>query len=283
MTGTLVLVGTPIGNRGDLSPRARETILGADLLLCEDTRSVSRLFEPGATLPPRISCFVGNEAERAGLLRARLAEGARVVFVSEAGMPTWSDPGATLVRAALEGGFSVDVIPGPTAASMAVSLSGFTGSDVHFMGFLPRRGSARASALTQIARASATVVLYEAGNRVPALLQELAAIAGDRAMVIARELTKLHQEALRGTAQALAERVEEAVRGEVTVVIAGRSDAVDDDPGREAARAVWRALCDETLRPRARARAIAERTGLDTREIYEALGRLASKADESAD
>ena len=112
--GILVLVGTPLGNRGDLSPRAREAIVGADLLLCEDTRSPVRLLGEGTLLPPRISCFVVNEGERIGLLLEHLARGARVAYVSEAGLPVWSDPGLRLVQAAVAAGYAVDVVPGPS-------------------------------------------------------------------------------------------------------------------------------------------------------------------------
>ena len=279
--GTLVLVGTPLGNRGDLSPRAREAIVGADLLLCEDTRSPVRLLGEGVQLPPRVSCFVVNEGERIGLLLEHLARGERVAYVSEAGLPVWSDPGLRLVQAAVAAGHEVDVIPGPTAAAVALCLSGLPAEDVRFLGFLPRSGSERVTRLQQLARERATVLLYEAGNRTPALLRELAAALPDaatRRVAIGRELTKQHQEVLRGTLTELAASVQEALRGEVTLAIEGTSAAELEagDPAQTAARAVWELIWDASLKPREKAKQIAARTGLEARAVYE---RLAHRDD----
>ncbi len=276
--GTLVLVGTPLGNRGDLSPRAREAIISADLLFCEDTRSPVRLLGEGVELPPRVSCFVVNEGDRVGLLLERLGRGERVAYVSEAGMPVWSDPGMRLVQAAVAAGFEVDVIPGPTAAAMALCLSGLAAEDVRFLGFLPRSGPERSMRLQQLARERATVLLYEAGNRTPALLRDLAAALPDaatRRVAIGRELTKQHQEVLRGTLTELAASVDEALRGEVTLVLAGTSAAELEagDPAQVAARAVWELIWDPGLKPREKAKQIATLTGLEARAIYERLAR----------
>ena len=277
MAGVLVLVGTPLGNRGDLSPRAREAIVTADLLLCEDTRSPVRLLGDDVQLPPRISCFVANEGERLALLLERLERGERVAYVSEAGLPVWSDPGLRLVEAAVAAGYAVDVVPGPTAAAVALCLSGLPADDVRFLGFLPRSGPERAERFAALRDETATVIVYEAGNRTPALLTDLARALPDattRRVVIGRELTKQHQEVLRGTVTELAASVEEALRGEVTVVLAGAAPRqADEDAAQAAARGVWQALTDVTLRPRERAKAIAELTGLDAREIYEQLSR----------
>lgn len=281
--GKLVLVGTPIGNRGDLSPRARAALLGADLLLCEDTRSPSRLLAPlaeGETLPPRVSCFVGNEHERVSVLLEHLRRGETVAFVSEAGLPVWSDPGRLLVAAAVEAGFPVDVIPGPTAGTCALALSGFRAEGARFLGFPPRTGKARAAMLEALANDGGAAVFYEAGNRTPGLLRDLAARVGDRRVVVARELSKLHQQVQRGTCSELAGVVTEPLRGEVTVVV----DGVDDervtsdsdagvDPRREAARAAVEAMLDPDLKPRARAKALAALTGWDARTLYDRLRR----------
>lgn len=276
--GTLVLVGTPLGNRGDLSPRAREAIERADLLLCEDTRSPLRLLGEGAELPPRISCFVANEVERVALLLGHLADGKVVAYVSEAGLPVWSDPGLKLVQAAVEAGYEVDVVPGPTAAAVALCLSGLPAEDVRFLGFLPRGGPERAERLTSIAGERGTVLLYEAGNRVPALLRDLAEALPDAALrriVIGRELTKQHQEILRGTVAELAARIDEALRGEVTIALAGtHAAASSEDAAQTAARAVWTLVCDPGLKPREKAKQIAALTGQPAREVYEQLGAL---------
>jgi len=279
--GTLVIVGTPLGNREDLSPRARRTILAADLLLCEDTRSPVRLFGADVVLPPRRSCFVGNEHERVGELLAALAEGKTVVYVSEAGMPGWSDPGQRLVREAIAAGHAVDVIPGPTAVATAVCHSGFDTTEVRFIGFPPRAGSERAALLASLAHERATVVLYEAGNRCAALVRDLAAAlpdASDRAIVVARELTKLHQEVVRGTVASLAATGLGEVLGEVTIVLAPATLQAPD-PVREAARAVLEAVLDPAAKPRERARRVAALTGLPARELYRRLGATGETSD----
>jgi len=281
--GLLVLVGTPLGNRGDLSPRGREAILGADLLLCEDTRSPVRLLGEGVQLPPRISCFVVNEGERVGLLLEHLARGSRVAYVSEAGLPVWSDPGLRLVQAAVAAGYEVDVVPGPTAAAVALCLSGLPAEDVRFLGFLPRSGPERAARMRSIATDTATVLIYEAGNRTPALLRDLAQAlpdAGTRRVAIGRELTKQHQEVLRGTVAELAGTLGDALRGEVTVVLGGAvaSEVAAADPAQAAARAVWELLWDPALRPREKAKQIAALTGVEARAIYERLSRDRNEA-----
>jgi 16S rRNA (cytidine1402-2'-O)-methyltransferase len=276
--GVLVLIGTPLGNREDLSARARRALLEADLLLCEDTRSPLRLV-PDTPLPERISCFVGNEHDRITLLLDRLGQGQTVAFVSEAGLPVWSDPGRLLVAAAVEAGFAVDVVPGPTAGTCALAVSGFMAEGARFLGFIPRTGKARDAALASLATDPGAAVLYEAGNRTPALVRDLAAQVGDRRVLIARELTKLHQELIRGSARELAERLREPLRGEVTVVVEGRPapdpDTIPElDPTQLAARRTLEIMLDPTLKPRARAKGLAELTGLDAREIYGSLQRV---------
>lgn len=269
--GKLVLIGTPLGNREDFSDRGRRCLIEADLLLCEDTRSPLRLL-PDATLPERVSCFVGNEHDRIALLLSRLAAGQTVAFVSEAGLPVWSDPGRLLVAAAVKAGYEIDVIPGPTAGTCALAASGFVAEGARFLGFIPRGGKSRAAALDCLIGDSGATVIYEAGNRTPALLRDLSRCVGERRVLIARELTKLHQEWLRGTATELAERVREPLRGEVTVIVEGRSPAeIETDPARASANAVLELMLDKSLKPRARAKALAELTGLDARELYERL------------
>jgi 16S rRNA (cytidine1402-2'-O)-methyltransferase len=270
--GVLVLVGTPLGNRDDLSPRARAAILDADLLLCEDTRSPTRLLGADERLPPRLSCFVGNEASRVSVMLEHLARGETVAFVSEAGMPVWSDPGRVLVAAALSSGYRVDVVPGPTAAATALVLSGLPASDVRFIGFLPREGASRKQALRGLVDETATVILYEAGNRVRALLTCFAETLRDaqtRRIVIARELTKLHQETLHGTVAELLEQIDAPLRGEVTVVL-GPTTIEPIDRVREAARETFEVVLAD-MKPREKAKRLAALTGFDARELYDRL------------
>ncbi|TPV93031.1 MAG: rRNA small subunit methyltransferase 1 [Myxococcales bacterium FL481] len=272
--GTLVLVGTPLGNRADLSSRARDAILAADLLLCEDTRSPSRLLGAQVGLPPRVSCFAGNEASRVERLLAALGEGKCVVYLSEAGLPVWSDPGSRLVRAAVAAGYAVDVIPAATAASVALCLSGFDANGATFFGFLERSGRGRARALAQVSRNEGPSLLYEAGNRVPGLLRDLAQFENlsTRPMVVARELTKLHQEVRRGSVAELSEQLVEPLRGEVSIVVDGAGPAATgSEEVQVAARRVLELMLDDSMRPRARARELAALTGLAANEIYERL------------
>lgn len=282
--GLLVLVGTPIGNRGDLSPRARQAIISADLLLCEDTRSPARLLGDSQALPRRLSCFVGNEHGRVGTLLERLAAGETVVFVSEAGMPVWSDPGAELVRAAADGGFNVEVIPGPSAATMALALSGMSAPWTQFVGFIERSGAGRAASLKRVVEAIGPSILFEAGNRVGGLLRDLAAAAPDAAtrhVMVGREFTKLHEELHRGTVAELAAALVDGLRGEVTVVVAAAPDSLREASTRDlqrGAREVLTIMLDSSLKPKARAKAVAKHTGLPIRDVYARLAG-ASHAD----
>lgn len=270
--GRLVLVGTPLGNREDWTPRARRTLLEADLLLCEDTRSVLRLMDAASELPPRQSCFAANEQDRIPLLLDRLGRGQTVAYVSEAGMPVWSDPGRELVEAAVGAGHEIDVVPGPTAAATALCHSAFSARGARFAGFPPRDGSARRSFLEAIDLELAASIVYESGGRTPALLRDLAQIAeaNTRRVIVARELTKAHQEVLRGTLTELAERVTDALRGEVTVVVEGRSTS-PVDPAREAAQATLEVMLATDLKPREKAKRLAQLTGLDTNSLYRRL------------
>jgi 16S rRNA (cytidine1402-2'-O)-methyltransferase len=276
MTGRLVLVGTPLGNREDLSPRARRVILEADVLLCEDTRSPRRLLGEDDELPVRISCFVANEDKRVEDMLHRLSAGQVVVYISEAGMPVWSDPGHKLVAAAVKSGFAVDVIPGPTAAATALCHSGFSAQGALFLGFVARDGVARKRSLRRVAEHDGATVLYEAGNRTARLLCDLAEACPDaqtRTAVVARELTKLHQEVRHGTLRELAaEAVETPPRGEVTVVVGPAAPRDDVDPAQAAARRTLELMLDAGLKPRERAKALAEQTGLDARVLYSLLG-----------
>jgi 16S rRNA (cytidine1402-2'-O)-methyltransferase len=281
MAGTLVLVGTPLGNREDLSPRARAAILGADLLLCEDTRSPVRLLGEGVTLPPRRSCFVANEPGRIDEMVAALERGQRVVYISEAGMPCWSDPGEQLVRAAIAAGHAVDVIPGPTAMSVAVALSGLPSRHVRFVGFAPRDGRPRAELLEGLRFEPATVVLYEAGNRTHELVADFSGAFDDadrRALVVARELTKLHQQVIRGSVNEVLQALPDPVLGEVTVVLGGATMS-RDDAAIAAARDVLSTMLDRSLKPRERARRLAALTGLPARDLYTQL-RVSSDDDD---
>ncbi len=224
LSGCLILVGTPLGNLSDLSPRAVEALSGADVVCCEDTRRTGRLLAHFGVRAPELRVVNDHTEERAVVdVMARLGRGQRIAVVSDAGMPGLSDPGERLVAAAVEAGFSVEVVPGPSAAVTALVLSGLATGRFVFEGFLPRKGSARTARLAAVASEERTVVLYEAPHRVARTLTDLLAACGpQRRVVLARELTKLHEETWRGTlAEAVARLDDVAPRGEYVMVLDG--------------------------------------------------------------
>ncbi len=220
----LVLVATPIGNLGDLSPRAAAELAGADLIACEDTRRTGRLLQLTGIGPrPLLRIDEHTEIERGPRIIERLDAGARVVLVSDAGTPSLSDPGERLVRAVLAAGHPVEVIPGPSAALTALVGSGLPAGRFCFEGFLPRRGGPRRAQLAQLAAEPRTLVFYESPHRLVATLTDLLGAFGPtRTLTVARELTKLHEQWWRGAmADALAWAQQGPVRGEVVLVVAG--------------------------------------------------------------
>lgn len=271
MAGTLWLVGTPIGNLGDLTHRARDTLAGADVIACEDTRRTRALLSHlGIEGKRLVSFFEGNEERRIPELLSLLRDGRQVAVVTDAGMPAVSDPGYRLVAACAEEGLPVDVAPGPSAAMAALVLSGLPTDRFAFEGFLPRRPGPRKARLRELAGDPRTVVLFESPRRVASLLAEAAHVLGaDRPAAVARELTKVHQEVVRGTLAELAERFRAGeVRGEVVVVIGGAPPARAPDLP-DLARQV-EALVADGLPRREAARRVAEAAGASRREVYEA-------------
>ncbi len=221
--GRLVLVATPIGNLGDLSPRARQTLAEADAVYCEDTRR-TRVLLSAHDIPSagRLrSLHAHNESERVDEVLARVARGELVAVVSDAGTPGISDPGARVAAAAAAAGLDLSVVPGPSAALGALVVSGLDTSRFVVEGFVPRRGAERDALIEQWAREPRTIVLFEAPPRLAATLAELAERLGPRRGAVVRELTKIHEEVWRATLPELAERAAAGVRGEVVVVIEG--------------------------------------------------------------
>ena len=229
----LLLVATPIGNLGDLAPRAAEALAGADVVLCEDTRRTGRLLAHAGIRAAALR--VNNEHTEGAMVAEvvdRLGAGQVVAVVSDAGLPGISDPGERLVVAAVEAGFPVEVVPGPSAALVGLVVSGLPTGRFVFEGFLPRKGSGRTERLVEVAAERRTVVLYEAPHRLSRTLADLvAACGGDRRVALARELTKLHEEVWRGTlGQAVERTAEVEPRGEYVVVLDGAPPAgpIDD-------------------------------------------------------
>ncbi len=241
VSGRLVLVGTPIGNLGDISPRALEALGQAAVVACEDTRRTGRLLSHfGIASPTYIVVNEHTEGDATERLLGHVQRGDVVVLVSDAGMPGVSDPGEFLVSKAIEAGVTVEVVPGPSAVLHALVASGLTTSRFVFEGFLPRKGSGRALRLRELADEHRTAVLFEAPHRLAKTLNDLAEVCGgERRIVLARELTKLHEEIWRGSlAEALTRCGEVDPRGEYVLVLDGaapRADATDDEL-RQAAR-----------------------------------------------
>jgi 16S rRNA (cytidine1402-2'-O)-methyltransferase len=267
----LVVVGTPIGNLGDLSPRAASELAGADVIACEDSRRTGRLLSLAGIDRPRL--LVVNEhteRERIDEVLDRLAQGHRVVLVSDAGMPAISDPGRVLVEAVAEAGHRVDVVPGPVAAVAALSASGFRADRFVFEGFLPRRGQSRAARLAALAGEERTVVLYEAPHRLVKTLTDLVASCGQgRAATVARELTKLHEELIRGPlVEVLAHFETTPPRGEIVIVV----DGAETPPAEIDDRALQDALIEVMNGGSTRRDAVAEvvrATGEPKRRVYQ--------------
>jgi 16S rRNA (cytidine1402-2'-O)-methyltransferase len=274
MPGTLYIVGTPIGNLEDLSPRAARVLREVDLIAAEDTRAAAVLLAHadagGAANPARrvVSCFEGNEAERAAEIADALRAGRRVAVISEAGMPGVSDPGARAVNAAIAAAARVEVIPGPSAALAALVGSGLPSERFVFLGFPPREAGARRALLGTLRGEVSTMIFYEAPDRVGATLADLAAaLGGDRRASLGRELTKLHEEHVRGTLAELAARYAEAApRGECTLVVEGGAPAAAAAVDVEAE---LRRLLDSGLGPRDAAARLVIVTGKPRRHLYQ--------------
>jgi 16S rRNA (cytidine1402-2'-O)-methyltransferase len=270
MTGMLVLAGTPIGDVGDASPRLGRALAEADVVAAEDTRRLRRLTtDLGVTIGGRVvSFFEGNERQRVPELIAALAEGQTVVVVTDAGMPSVSDPGYRLVAAAIEAGVEVTAVPGPSAVLTALALSGLPVDRFCFEGFLPRKPGERSRRLAELVSETRTMVFFEAPHRLAAALEAVAAAFGaDRRTAVCRELTKTYEEVRRGTAAELATWAAEGVRGEITVVVAGASPSDREWSPDELAEQV---SASELPRKEAIAE-VARRLGIPKRTVYDAV------------
>ncbi|TDU91311.1 16S rRNA (cytidine1402-2'-O)-methyltransferase [Kribbella voronezhensis] len=272
MTGRLVLAGTPIGDLGDASARLARVLGEADVVAAEDTRRLRRLTtELGIVVHGRVlSFFEGNERERTPELVAALLEGQTVVVVTDAGMPSVSDPGYRLVAAAIEAEIHVTAVPGPSAVLTALALSGLPVDRFTFEGFLPRKPGERTKRLQELAKEPRTMVFFEAPHRLAASLENMAeAFGADRRTAVCRELTKTYEEVKRGTAAELAEWAIDGVRGEITVVVAGADQTKILGPDELAAEV---AADEEAGTPRKEAISdVAKRFGVPKRTVYDAV------------
>jgi len=277
VAGRLYVVATPIGNLGDLTPRAAEVLRSADAVVAEDTRRTRKLFAHlGVAPPPLLSLPAFDERSRLQPMVERLRAGQDLALCTDAGTPGVADPGQLLVDAAWEAGAEVVPVPGPSAALAALSASGLASDRFLVLGFLPRKGAGREAALAELRRSTVTAILFEAGNRVGATLAELAALLGGRRALLGRELTKLHEELARGSLAELASRFSGELRGEVTLVIegaAGEAPRPEEAPAEPLEVELRRRMAAGEPQS-AIAREVAQARGLPRREVYALLTRL---------
>jgi 16S rRNA (cytidine1402-2'-O)-methyltransferase len=272
MTGVLVLAATPIGRVGDAPPRLAEELAGADVVAAEDTRRLKRLTtDLGITLSGRVvSYFEGNESSRTPVLVDALLAGERVVLVTDAGMPSVSDPGYRLVLAAIENDVPVTSVPGPSAVLTALAVSGLPVDRFCFEGFLPRKAGERSRRLAALADEQRTMVFFEAPHRTEATLAAMAAALGEgRAAAVCRELTKTHEEVRRGGLAELAAWAADGVRGEVTLVVSGADPAAALGSDPDTLRAAVAAREDDGLSRKEAIVEVAKLSGVPRREVYD--------------
>ncbi|CAL9479820.1 16S rRNA (cytidine(1402)-2'-O)-methyltransferase [Streptomyces sp. NPDC058947] len=274
MTGTLVLAGTPIGDIADAPPRLAEELAGADVIAAEDTRRLRRLTQAlGVTPKGRVvSYFEGNESARTPELVEELAGGARVLLVTDAGMPSVSDPGYRLVAAAVERDVRVTAVPGPSAVLTALALSGLPVDRFCFEGFLPRKAGERLGRLREVAGERRTLVYFEAPHRLDDTLAAMAEVFGpQRRAAVCRELTKTYEEVRRGGLGELAAWAAEGVRGEITVVVEGAPEAGAEDVGPEELVRRVRVREEAGERRKEAIAAVAVEAGVPKRVVFDAV------------
>ncbi|MER6165853.1 16S rRNA (cytidine(1402)-2'-O)-methyltransferase [Streptomyces violaceorubidus] len=274
MTGTLVLAGTPIGDVQDAPPRLAVELAGADVVAAEDTRRLRRLTQALGVAPAGrvVSYFEGNESARTPELVEELVGGARVLLVTDAGMPSVSDPGYRLVAAAVERGVRVTAVPGPSAVLTALALSGLPVDRFCFEGFLPRKAGERLTRLREVAGERRTLVYFEAPHRLDDTLAAMAEVFGaDRRAAVCRELTKTYEEVRRGGLGELAAWAGEGVRGEITVVVEGAPDTGPEEIGAEELVRRVRVREEAGERRKEAIAAVAAQAGVPKREVFDAV------------
>ena len=271
--GTLYLVGTPIGNLDDLSPRARRVLAGVDRIACEDTRHSGLLLQRLGVRARCLSYHEHNQRQRIPELLEALGRGESLALISDAGLPGISDPGEPLVAAARAAGLPVICVPGPCAVTTALVSSGLPCGRFCFEGFLPAKAGPRRRRLVELADEERTVVIYEAPHRLVALLEDLEAVLGDRPLQVARELTKRHEQQVGPTVRAaLAHFRSHAPQGECTLVLGGRPEETAAPAwDRAQLRAQLQGLLEQGFSAREASRELAARSGHSRRALYALL------------
>jgi 16S rRNA (cytidine1402-2'-O)-methyltransferase len=275
--GKLLIVGTPLGNLGDMPPRAIAALKSADLILCEDTRHTRKLLTHFGIDRPTASYHEHNEDQKAEQLADRIARGETLALVSDAGMPVISDPGYRIVRIARERGLTIEPIPGPFAGVLALAASGIAPLPFTFLGFTPHRQGERLDFYRTAAELGHTVIVYESPERVVASLQDALEVLGDAEVTVAREMTKMHEELLSGTIAAVLATLQkrDRVHGEITIVFGA--------PAREAAavtveelRAEFERLRETGMRRNDAVKAVAEKFGIRKNDVYRMMTQVSS-------
>jgi 16S rRNA (cytidine1402-2'-O)-methyltransferase len=268
--GRLFLVGTPIGNLGDVSDRIRETLASVDVIAAEDTRRTGRLLESFGRKATLISLFDANERERSHELLRHLRQGRSVAIVSDGGMPLVSDPGYRVVTAAIAEGIDVRVVPGPSAVVAALVVSGLPTHRFAFEGFVSKRPGERMRRLESVRHDPRTLVFFESPLRVMTTMRDMLVAFGDRRVAVCRELTKLHEEVTRGRiSEVLAALGDGALKGEIVIVVEGDREA--EPPALDDVIDEARILVADGMRTRDAAREVAERHGVSVNDLYREL------------
>lgn len=272
MAGILYVVGTPIGNLGDMSPRAVETLSKVDFIAAEDTRVTVKLLNHFEIKKPMISYFEHNRRAKGEIIIDKILAGESCALVTDAGMPAVSDPGEDLVRLCHENGITVSAVPGPTAFATAVALSGMNVGRFTFEGFLSMNKVSRREHLQSIKDEKRTMVFYEAPHKLSNTLKDLYECLGDRDLAIVREITKVHEQVIRTTlSQAAIDYSEEGLKGEIVLVISGKPESAEDDFQLSDAVALAKGYINEGLGISAAAKQAAKQTGIKKGDIYKQL------------
>ena len=272
MSGILYVVGTPIGNLGDISPRALRTLEECDFIAAEDTRVTLKLLNHFEIKKPLISYFEHNRRQKGEYITDRILGGENCAIVTDAGMPAVSDPGEDLVALCHEKGIQVSVVPGPSAFVAAIALSGLPVGRFTFEGFLSVSKVSRREHLEEVKKEKRTMVFYEAPHKLSATLSDMYAYFGDRKLAIVREITKIHEEVIRTTlAEASEKYKEESLKGEIVLVIEGYTESEEDIPTLEDAIKKAREYMQEGMSVSFAAKQAAKDTGIKKGDIYKAL------------
>ncbi len=272
MSGKLYIVGTPIGNLGDISPRALETLENADFIAAEDTRVTLKLLNHFEIKKPLVSYYEHNKVERGPEIIRRLLEGENCALVTDAGMPAISDPGEDLVRLCIEHGIKTESVPGPCAFATALAISGMPSRRFVFEGFLPMEKAERKAVMASLIKEQRTLIFYEAPHKLSNTLSDLYSALGNRSIAIVRELTKIHEEVIRTDLEAAAQKYsKEQAKGEFVLIIEGAKAPETENMSLEQAVAYASELVENGESKTEAAKQAAKESGFKKGEIYKAL------------